>query len=79
MNIDTIEKAEKEFEKLINGKALPTKQLTEVAEHYFIVGYEIGQEKRYSEEEVIRLLIKFNQEIQEVEDVRGWFEQFKKK
>ena len=76
---ETLEEAEKEFEKLINGKALPTKQLTEVAEHYFIVGYEIGQEKRYSEEEVIRLLIKFNQEIQEVEDVRGWFEQFKKK
>ena len=37
------------------------------------------QERMYSEEEVIKLLIKFNQEIQEVEDVRGWFEQFKKK
>ena len=36
------------------------------------------QERMYSEEEVIKLLIKFNQEIQEVEDVRGWFEQFKK-
>jgi hypothetical protein len=35
--------------------------------------------KLYSEEEVIQLLIKFNQEIQEVEDVRGWFEQFKNK
>ena len=34
---------------------------------------------RYSEEEAIQLLIKFNQEIIEVEDVRGWFEQFKKK
>ena len=33
---------------------------------------------KYSEEEVIQLLIKFNQEIQEVEDVRGWFEEFKK-
>lgn len=54
MNIDTIEKAEKEFEKLLNGKALPTKQLTEVAEHYFIVGYEIGQERMYSEEEVLK-------------------------
>ena len=37
------------------------------------------QERSYSEEEVVQLLIKFNQEIQEVEDVRGWFEQFKKK
>ena len=37
------------------------------------------QERSYSEEEVIQLLIKFNQEIQEVEDVRGWFNQFKKK
>jgi hypothetical protein len=34
---------------------------------------------KYSDEEVIQLLIKFNQEIQEVENVRGWFKQFKKK
>ncbi len=33
----------------------------------------------YSEEEAVQLLIKFNQEIQEVEDVREWFKQFKKK
>jgi hypothetical protein len=38
-----------------------------------------SQERSYSEEEAIQLLIKFNQEIIEVEDVRGWFEQFKKK
>ena len=37
------------------------------------------QQRMYSNEEVIQLLIKFNQEIQEVEDVRIWFEQFKKK
>ncbi len=36
-------------------------------------------ERMYSEEEAIQLLIKFNQEIREVDDVRGWFEQFKKK
>jgi hypothetical protein len=36
-------------------------------------------ERIYSEEEVIQLLIKFNQEIQEVENIREWFEQFKKK
>lgn len=40
---------------------------------------ECAQERSYSEEEVLKLLIKFNQEIHEVEDVRGWFEQFKKK
>jgi hypothetical protein len=32
----------------------------------------------FSEEKIIQILIKFNQEIQEVEDVRGWFTQFKK-
>lgn len=42
---DIIDEAEKEFIKLLNGKALPTKQLTEVAEHYFIVGYEMATEK----------------------------------
>jgi hypothetical protein len=36
-------------------------------------------ERMYSEEETIQLLIKFNQEIQEVENVKDWFEQFKKK
>ena len=45
----------------------------------FKLGAKWAQERMYSEEEVTQLLIKFNQEIQEVEDVRGWFEQFKKK
>lgn len=48
----------------------------------FIKGAEWQQEQdkgKYSDEEAIQLLIKFNQEIREVEDVRGWFEQFKKK
>jgi hypothetical protein len=45
----------------------------------FIAGAKWQQERMYSEEEVTQLLIKFNQEIQEVEDVRGWFDQFKKK
>ena len=47
--------------------------------HGFIDGAKWQQERMYSEEEVTQLLIKFNQEIQEVEDVRGWFEEFKKK
>jgi hypothetical protein len=64
--------------------------LEEVAEQFEytngIYGFKQGakwqqeQDKnKYSEEEVIQLLIKFNQEIQEVENVRGWFEEFKKK
>jgi hypothetical protein len=45
----------------------------------FIKGCIVGAERMYSEEEAIQLLIKFNQEIQEVEDVRDWFNQNKKK
>jgi hypothetical protein len=45
----------------------------------FIDGANYQAERMYSEEEAIQLLIKFNQEIREVDDVRGWFEQFKKK
>ena len=45
----------------------------------FIEGAKWQQERSYSKEEVIQLLIKFNQEIQEVEGVRECFEQFKKK
>ena len=45
----------------------------------WIAGAKWQAEKMYSEEETIQLLIKFNQEIQEVENVRDWFEQFKKK
>jgi hypothetical protein len=44
----------------------------------FIAGAKWQAERMYSEEEAIQLLIKFNQEIREVDDVRGWFEQFKK-
>jgi len=53
---DDVDEAEKEFIKLINGKTLPTKQLTEVAEHYFIVGYQEGKDKAkenlYTEEQL---------------------------
>jgi hypothetical protein len=45
----------------------------------FIDGAKWQAERMYSEEETIQLLIKFNQEIQEVENVKDWFEQFKKK
>ena len=45
----------------------------------FISGAKWQAERMYSEEETVQLLIKFNQEIGEIEDIRGWFEQFKKK
>jgi hypothetical protein len=46
-------------------------------DYAFDIAVEVAK-KMYSDEEVIQLLIKFNQEIREVEDVRGWFERFKK-
>jgi hypothetical protein len=53
---DEVEEAEKGFIKLLNGKSLPTKELTEVAEHYFIVGYQEGynkaKENLYTEEQL---------------------------
>jgi hypothetical protein len=45
----------------------------------FKAGAKWQAERSYSEEETIQLLIKFNQEIQEVENVKDWFEQFKKR
>ena len=47
-------------------------------QNIFTEGAKWQAERMCSEEEVVQLLIKFNQEIQEVEDVRGWFEEFKK-
>ena len=46
-------------------------------DYAFDIAVEVAK-KMHSDEEVIQLLIKFNQEIREVEDVRGWFERFKK-
>ena len=46
-------------------------------DYAFDIAVEVAK-KMYSDKEVIQLLIKFNQEIREVEDVRGWFERFKK-
>ena len=72
---ETLEEAAEEFSK--NHSIYPTAQ--DDTEYGFKHGAKWQQERMYSEEEVTQLLIKFNQEIQEVEDVRGWFEQFKKK
>ena len=75
MKKETLEEAAAEFAK--NHSIYPTAQ--DDTEYGFINGAKWQQERMYSEEETIQLLIKFNQEIQEVEDVRIWFEQFKKK
>ena len=48
----------------------------EVSKIDFIEGAKWQQENSYSEEEVIQLLIKFNQEIQEVENVRTIYKAF---
>ena len=74
-NKETLEEVAAEFAK--NHSIYPTAQ--DDTEYVFINGAKWQQERMYSEEETIQLLIKFNQEIQEVEDVRIWFEQFKKK
>lgn len=92
MKEETLEEAEKEFEKLINGKGLPTKQLLEVAEHYFIVGYEIAKERSYSEKEVLEFLKEVRKGSMitsstnnrtywdfDIKSEKKWFEQFKKK
>jgi hypothetical protein len=64
-------------------KRIPTStkvwDLTETRRNDFIAGANYQAERMYSEEDVIQLLIKFNQEVREIEDVREWFKQFKKK
>jgi len=86
MKQETLEEAEKEFDKLLNGKGLPTKQLTEVAEHYFISGYEIAKERSYSEEDLRNAFFngwiyrgdkKYRLKFPEAK--KDWFEQLKKK
>jgi hypothetical protein len=78
MKQETLEEAAKKYANK-NGD-IPTTELEDaIFKQGFIDGAKWQKERSYSEEEVIQLLIKFNQEIQEVEDVRGWFEQFKKK
>jgi hypothetical protein len=53
--------------------------ICEASRECFIEGAKWQMERMYREEDVIQLLIKFNQEVREIEDVREWFEQFKKK
>ena len=76
MEKETLEEAAEIF---VETKQFRTEQKDKSRRYCFIQGAKWQQERMYSEEEVIQLLIKFNQEIQEVEDVRIWFEQFKKK
>jgi hypothetical protein len=70
-----LEEAAEKYQKTVENKT----EYGDMADLDFIAGAKWQAERMYSEEDAIQLLIKFNQEIQEVEDVRKWFEQFKKK
>ena len=52
----------------------------EVSEIDFKEGAKWMQERMYSEEEVFKLICDFNYDLQidEVKDIKEWFEQFKK-
>jgi hypothetical protein len=67
------------FPKIISDPYNPMEDDNKEDRDTWLKGAKWQQERMYSEEETIQLLIKFNQEIQEVEDVKEWFEQFKKK
>ena len=73
MNKETLEEASKKY---ATNHGMMAYMSTEKKES-FKKGAKWQAERMYSDEEVIQLLIKFNQEIQEVEDVRIWFEKFK--
>jgi ribosomal 50S subunit-associated protein YjgA (DUF615 family) len=48
-------------------------------EHGFKDGAKWQQERSYSEEEVINILVEFSAEIKNISNITEWFEQFKKK
>ena len=77
---ETVEEA---IYKIFKSKEYSNLESNPNAYGFMLAGAQEGakwqESQMYSEEEVTQLLIKFNQEIYEVEDVRGWFEQFKKK
>jgi|APGre2960657373_1045057.scaffolds.fasta_scaffold03870_3 hypothetical protein len=47
--------------------------------HAFVDGAEYQAKRMYSEEEVLSLILKFNDDKPGGFDASGWFEQFKKK
>jgi len=75
-NLTALDEAAEKYSELQAGTFTPPHKTT------YQQGFEDGakwqSERMYSEEETVQLLIKFNQEIREVNDVREWFEQFKK-
>jgi hypothetical protein len=82
MKQETLEEAAEEYLqecRLLTNIHLSNPIHAERCKNNFIAGAKWQAKRMYSEEEAIQLLIKFNQEIQEVEDVKEWFEQFKKK
>ena len=79
-NQETLEEAAfRLYPRLINDPYNPMEDDNKENRDIWINGAKWQAERNYSEEETIQLLIKFNQEIQEVENVRDWFKQFKKK
>jgi hypothetical protein len=79
MKQETLEEATQNYIDYCACNISENEDLADADKRGFIYGAKWQQERMYSEEEVTQLLIKFNQEIQEVEDVGEWFEQFKKK
>jgi hypothetical protein len=74
---ETLEEAAKDFVLTHDFSLIKTQN--HLANRCFQLGANWQAERCYSDEEAIQLLIKLNQEIREVDDVRSWFEQFKKK
>jgi len=70
---ETLEEAAEKYAKQFDYAEDSSPQLD------FIEGAKWQQERSYSEEEVLKLLRELNNEICEVESIKDWFEQFKKK
>jgi len=74
MKKETLEEEAKEFFRKFKHTHIP--------DSYYLALVEFAkwqQERSYSEEEVLKLLRELNNEICEVESIKDWFEQFKKK
>jgi hypothetical protein len=67
-----------ELEEAAEKYTIDSPQMSEIRKIAFKAGAKWQTERMYSEDEVIQLLIKFNQEVREIENVKDWFEQFKR-
>ena len=81
MKQETIEEAAENYNddfQIKGGSKAPHIKNQHIMNH-FIAGAKWQAERSYSEEEVLKLLRELNNEICEVESIKDWFEQFKKK